>query len=165
MAIDGACRRNKRDDPDSTAAYGIWFGNNCPRNSYGLLPSRDLQTSIRAELHAAVVALDNIDIMYKDGELGGIKHVILKTDSDWLARSMSEWVWIWEEKRGLNSAGKVTAHWEDIKKLHKLIQVFEIERAVAVRFWRVDREWNKAADLLANRPLDEAGLSDSGFEN
>ena len=154
VAVDGASRGNNRSDPNSRAAFGIWFGNNSAFNTFRRLDPNEPQTNNRAELQAARQALGIIELMYIRGELDGIQHVIIKTDSIWLANSMSDWVWTWLQNGGRNSRGEIAAHWEDIANFHSCITAFE-GRGIAVRFWWVERKWNAQADALANRALDE----------
>jgi len=52
IATDGGSRGNNRSDPTSRAAYGVYFGKNCHRNTSGRVPRGLPQTSSRAELEA-----------------------------------------------------------------------------------------------------------------
>ena len=164
VAVDGASRGNHDRAQDSRAAYGVFFGRDSPYNARAKLgPDDGRRTSDRAELLGAQRALKIVDAMWGAGELGGVQHVIVKTDSKWLADSMREWVWRWEGRGGLNERGVLAAHWEVVKGLHGLIKVFESERGVAVRFWWVRREENWEADGLANEALDE--VVDEGYDD
>jgi ribonuclease HI len=60
LSIDGGCRSNSRTDSNSIAAFAVHFGRSSPDNSAALLDPQEPQTSNRAELHAAIAALQII---------------------------------------------------------------------------------------------------------
>jgi len=98
--------------------------------------------------------------MKKAGELDGWREVILKVDSDYVARSLSEWIWSWEKNGYVTRKGTPVEHGDLIREIHATINSMEEE--MAVRFWRVGREWNSEADALVNHALDDG--ADSGYE-
>lgn len=103
ISVDGGSRGNNRNNPNSLAAYGVYFGPNCPRNTRGLLDPDDPQTSSRAELEAVHKALLYVQGMTMFGELDGWHEVILKLDSEYVAKSFSEWIWKWEDNNYYSS--------------------------------------------------------------
>jgi ribonuclease HI len=119
------------------------------------------QTSSRAELEAVRNALGIVQGMKKAGELDGWREVILKVDSDYVARSLSEWIWSWEQNGYVTRKGTPVEHGDLIREIHATINSMEEE--MAVRFWRVGREWNREADALVNHALDDG--ADSGYED
>ncbi len=160
ISVDGGSRGNNRLDPKSRAAWGVYFGPDCPRNAWGLLDRAVPQTSSRAELEAVRNALGIVQGMKKAGELDGWREVILKVDSDYVARSLSEWIWSWEKNGYVTRKGTPVEHGDLIREIHATINSMEEE--MAVRFWRVGREWNSEADALVNHALDDG--ADSGYE-
>lgn len=160
VSVDGGSRGNNRSDPKSRAAWGVFFGPDCPRNAWGLLDRTDLQTSSRAELESVRKALNIIQDMKKAGELDGWREVIVKCDSDYVARSLGEWIWSWEKNGYVTRKGTPVEHGDIIREIHATIT--NMEEDMAIRFWRVGREWNREADALVNHALDDA--ADSGYE-
>ncbi|OAP58751.1 hypothetical protein AYL99_07841 [Fonsecaea erecta] len=159
IAVDGGSRGNNRNDPKSRAAYGVFFGPNCPRNTHGLVSQSAPQTSSRAELEAVRKALELVQGMKQAGEIEDWREVIIKLDSDYVAKSLSEYVWIWEKNGFKTKNGAPVEHGDLIREMHDTIT--QLEQNGAVRFWRVGREWNREADALVNQALDDA--ADSGY--
>lgn len=153
VSIDGACRGNNRSDPNSRASYGVYFGQTSPHNRYGCLDRELVQTSSRAELEAAIKAVETIAELDLTGQR--TTRVILKTDSDYLHKSMTEWIWNWLANGGKASTGRKVEHVEDFFALHHRIMEIEKAKRIRVQFWRVPREFNQAADALANLALDQ----------
>ncbi|KIW74855.1 hypothetical protein Z517_11625 [Fonsecaea pedrosoi CBS 271.37] len=161
IAVDGGSRGNNRNDPKSRAAYGVYFGPDCPRNTQALLPPSAPQTSSRAELEAVRKALEIVQEMKRAGELDGWREIIIKLDSDYVAKSLGEYIWTWERNGFMTRKGTPVEHGDLIRELHGTIT--QLEREGAVRFWRIGREWNREADALVNQALDD--VSDSGYED
>jgi len=156
VSIDGGSRGNNiKSNPNSTAAFGVFFGRNCPRNFCRKL-DRDLpQTSNRAELEALFQALVALKEMYDHGDFRDrYREVIIMTDSEYVAKSMDKWIWNWLKHDGRTVGGKPVKHWELVEELHDRICAFEQDCNMSVRFWRVDREWNAEADALVNQALE-----------
>lgn len=126
-----------------------------------MLDPRAPQTSSRAELEGVRKALETVQNMRRAGELQGWREVIIKLDSDYVAKALSEWIWKWEENGFINSKRRTVEHAYLIREIHQTIS--KMEQEMAVRFWRVGREWNQQADALVNRALDDA--TDSGYDD
>lgn len=152
LSIDGGCHPNDRSDPSSTAAFAVHFGPNNPDNCAALLPKTEPQTSNRAELHAAIMALGIVARKKRAGELEIVREVIVMTDSEYVARSMSLWVWKWERNGWRTKEGGEVENQDLIVVLHGLGKGLERE-GVNVRFWRVGREWNGEADGMVRAVL------------
>lgn len=80
--------------------------------------------------------------------------VIIKTDSDYLHKSMTEWIWKWMANGGVASTGREVKHLEYLLALHRRILQVENAKQIRVLFWRVPRAFNGGADALANLALD-----------
>lgn len=154
IAVDGAARNNSNTDPDSRGAWGVYWGNLSASNRHGLLDPNVPQTSIRAELEAVHQALLMIQHRRNNGDLEGWKQFIIKLDADYVKKVFDEYVWQWERRSWKKSDGKTPAHLPLIQEIHSMI--CDVEKQGALRFWRVGREWNQDADLLANSALDNA---------
>ena len=152
VSVDGGSRSNNRNDPKSRGAYGVYFGPNCHRNTNGLLDHSVPQTSSRAELEGARKALEVIQGMKRDGEIDGWREIIIKLDSDYVAKSLADYIWTWESNGFTTRKDTPVEHGDLIREMHSMIT--ELEKEGAVRFWRVNREWNKEADKLVNQALD-----------
>lgn len=125
IGIDGACSVNNRQDPNSRAAYGVFFGPNCQYNKCGFLKSYAVQSSNRAELEAVRQALRIVQSRRNSGEFDSWRQIILKTDSEYVANTLSEWVWGWQEKGWVRSKGKAIEHLDLIQELHSTIGEIE----------------------------------------
>jgi ribonuclease HI len=152
ISVDGGSRGNNRNDPKSRGAYGVFFGPNCYRNTNGLLPQSAPQTSSRAELEGVRQALEVVQGMKDAGEIDGWREVIIKLDSEYAAKCLSEWIWTWVGNDFMTRKGTPVEHGDLIREMHATIT--ELEKEGAVRFWRVGREWNRDADALVNQALD-----------
>ena len=89
----------------------------------------------------------------REGELEIVREVIVMTDSEYVAKSMSLWVWKWERNGWRTSRGGEVENQDLIVVLHGLGKGLERE-GVSVRVWRVGREWNGEADGLVREVLD-----------
>jgi ribonuclease HI len=79
--------------------------------------------------------------------------VVIKADSEYLVKGMTEWVFKWEKNGYRTSRGTPVANATFFKKLDNLVN--ELNKLnVEVRFWHVPREYNKQADMLANMALE-----------
>ena len=129
--------------------------------SHGLLAPEAPQSSNRAELEAVRKALEAYQAMKRAGEADGWREVIIKLDSDYVARCIGDYIWEWERNGFITSKGTPVEHSGVFRELHATIK--EIEKDGAVRFWRVGRDFNKEADALANQAFDDA--ADSGYDD
>jgi ribonuclease HI len=161
VSVDGGSRGNDSTKPNSRAAYGVSFGPGCVWNVSQVLKPSDPQTSSRAELEAVRKALQIVLNRRAQGEFDGWREVIIKTDSDYVAKSLTQHIWEWEVNGYRKADGKPVKHAELIQEIHETIAA--MEQYMAIRFWRVDRQWNTEPDALVNRALD--GASDSGYED
>ena len=156
LSIDGACRGNHNRQIESRAAYGVYVGVCSPYNRFGRLDHHIQHTSSRAELEAAIQAIELVAQLQPVLHEQRTNKVILMMDSDYVYKTMTEYVWNWAKRDGLRPSGKAAAHWEAIKSLHD--RIYELERKMDLRilFWWVNREDNYKADRLANLALDSA---------
>ena len=148
LAVQGSCSNGT----GTRAAYGVFISNLIPSlNQSGLLPVQIPQTSQCAELHAAKVALDSaLDFVIAGEEFS---HVIVKTDSDYLARNLCESIWKWIGNGYINSEGLPVANGRFFKVLHEKITLLENEYGMNVSFCLVPKGQNMTADYLAKEAL------------
>ncbi|CAG7854633.1 SubName: Full=Related to ribonuclease H1, putative-Talaromyces stipitatus {ECO:0000313/EMBL:CCA70527.1} [Serendipita indica DSM 11827] len=103
------------------------------------------QTLHRAELRAAIGAMQ-----YRSWNTEGFNSIVIATNSDYVVRGGTEWVWKWAKNGWTNPVdGYPVANrslWEKfMKEVRKMESV-----GVEVRFWYISAEWNEAAVELAN---------------
>jgi hypothetical protein len=92
--IDGACARN--GTPSATGGYGVYWGPDSYYNVCKPLKASQPQTSQRAELTAAIVALNQIERESKEWDEPS-NFYILVSDSAYLVNSMTDYVYKWRE--------------------------------------------------------------------
>ncbi|KAI0348461.1 ribonuclease H-like protein [Trametopsis cervina] len=121
------------------------------------------RSSQRAELLAAIEGLRRVEALERakdaPGALVGLprKHGgrrergfwVVATDSEYVAKGMTEWFPVWESKGWRTSSGKRPSNLDLFLKLDDAIKSLERRRAVEVGFWRIPREYNYEADRLA----------------
>jgi len=143
ISIDGACLGN--GTPAARAGLGVYFGPGSHLNVSELIPE-GAQTSQRAEIRAAVRALQ-IARQAVENDIS-TNCIVLLCDSSYVVRSMTEWVFRWQENGWKNSGGGPVVNAKDLKELDSLIEALA-EDGIDVEFWNVGREDNVEADKLA----------------
>jgi ribonuclease HI len=79
--------------------------------------------------------------------------VVIKADSEYLVKSMTDWVEKWRDNGYENCRGLPVTNADMFRHIDAAI--FELNRlGVEVQFWHVRREENREADCLANAALD-----------
>lgn len=137
--IDGSCLHN--GTPRARAGFGIQWS---PEDKFsGRLEGPGLETSNRAELRAAIVALS---IRTWNGE--GFDTVVLACDSEYVVLGICERIQTWIQRGWRTSGGSPVMNrdlWEEL-----LAKLEERNNAgVMVKFWRIPRDFNVDADQLA----------------
>lgn len=145
--IDGACSNNGTSH--ARAGFGVKWGPH--HHLSGRLEGEDPETSNRAELRAAVVALG---LRAWNGE--GFDRVILACDSEYVVKGVSEWVRDWQSN-GWRSARGTPVENRDLWEMLLAALRVQDERGVLVQFWLIGREENEAdvyakAGTLEDRP-------------
>jgi ribonuclease HI len=95
--IDGACSNNGQ--PNAVAGYGVYWGEDHPLNASNALPQNQPQTNNRAEMMAAIEAI-NIAVSCECEEL------LVRTDSNYLIKGINEWMVNWKKNGWLTAGGK-----------------------------------------------------------
>ncbi len=153
VSIDGACPGN--GTPHARASFGVYFGPQSYYNEAYRIPGDEPQTNQYAELSAAAAALESLwdkNILQRFGST----LVVLMTDSSYLTKGISEWIWNWEENGFLNSSGGPVVNAGVFQWLHNRI-LAHLKDGVEIKFWNVPRELNGEADRLANLALNLQG--------
>ena len=147
--IDGACSYN--GTPHARAGFGVNWG---PRHHLSArLEGEDPETSNRAELRAAIVALD---LRVWNGE--GFDKVILACDSEYVVKGITEWVRNWQSN-GWRTARRTPVENRDLWEMLLAALSVQDDRGVLVQFWLIPREQNEAdeyakAGTFEERPKD-----------
>jgi ribonuclease HI len=150
IAVDGACRNN--GTAEATAAAGVFVGNGSKYNDCFILRASK-PTNQLAELRAGIRGLEQALVIQSKGIDGVDLHqVVIKADSEYLVKGMTEWAFKWKKNGYRTSRGMPVTNAPLFKKLEELIVRLN-ELNVKVLFWHVPRGCNKQADMWANAAL------------
>ncbi|KAG0133787.1 hypothetical protein HOY82DRAFT_253994 [Tuber indicum] len=142
---------------DASTAFGLFYGPGSPRNSAGTVPEVFYeQSKPHVDLFAAGMVLMHLlqTVVNPPNPLnGGIKNVVLVTDSNYLFSCLTEHVYGWQKKGYRNAKGKEVSNANAVKWVESLVENFE-GQGVGVRFWKVDKKDNWEAVDPAKRVLD-----------
>ena len=153
IATDGACRNNGR--ADAVAGCGIYWGRNDIHNRSFQLDDGVRPTSQRAELSAAIYALRKFRNIFANGGYkyyGRIDEVVIKTDSAYLVKGMTEWIVKWRNNGYLNARGLPVSNEDLIVELDDLCDEID-DLGVQACFWQVPHSSNMDADELAREAI------------
>ena len=116
-----------------------------------------MKTNQVAELYAGIEALRMVANLVQGGDRQveelQLEQVILKSDSEYLVKGMTDWVGKWERNGWRTAKGGQVVN----KRLFREVQdvVMELQNlGVGVVLWHVGREENWEADGLANGALE-----------
>ncbi|OWP00409.1 hypothetical protein B2J93_3959 [Marssonina coronariae] len=132
---------------------GVYFGPASPGNVAAIVEAGSVQT---AELEAGLRALRAVVALQEQGEKGEeggwVDQVTLKTDSEYLVKGVTEWVYKWEKNGYMNGLGKRVVNSNLFKQLQA--EVLKLTRlGVEVQFWLVKREDNAEAIRLVSEAV------------
>ncbi|KAH7311331.1 ribonuclease H-like domain-containing protein [Stachybotrys elegans] len=147
VAVDGACKGNGK--PGARASVGVFVGPSSKYNKFEAL-SAEFQTNQVAELRAGIVALELVRAMKIDLDVPGLNEVVIKSDSDYLVKGMTDWVFKWTANSYRTSKGVAVTNAALFKTLNQSVKDLNNDN-IKVSFWHVPRSQNKEADQLANR--------------
>lgn len=148
--VDGACKGNHQKNHDlRTAGYGVYFGDNDPRNLHGRLPGT--QANGAAELYAIYRALllfeHTTDILE------------IHPDSMYGINTIDKWMWNWAKKGWRKSNGKSIENKEIVQNLYRLCQRMKDRYKLSWVKGHSGIHGNEKADALAelgcNLPREE----------
>lgn len=163
IAVDGASVG--QGTPNARASSSVFFHRNSLHNCSFLLDEDQTHTTKRAELNAALRALNiaisirslnDTPVGFPPGPYCELRRVVIKIPSYYLMKAMTEWIYTWEENGYAASQGVPVANRELFEQLQNAFAELN-NRNVQVQFWRVPRVRNRVAQYLANAVLD--GLS------
>ncbi|KAL1872842.1 hypothetical protein Plec18167_006492 [Paecilomyces lecythidis] len=161
VAIDGACSNNGK--LGALSAFAVYFG---PGNHYNTARTshfRERHTSQLAELDACLEALMLVARIQAEQTFdNGIDIVVIKSDSEYVVRGLTEWMPKWKKNNWKNSRGTPVANAMEFMLLGALIG--QLQEQMSVKFWLVPRELNVEADSLAKSAL-ESRIRDRDYSN
>ncbi|KAJ5952450.1 uncharacterized protein N7479_010863 [Penicillium vulpinum] len=160
IAIHGECITGKTG---ARSAIGVFYGRGNGGNTSWPIPGKDnhSHTTQIAELTACLRALRNatsiIDkrrsMMRKGKVLMPLTTFVIKTDSEYLVRSLTEWLPKWKNNGWKTCKGVQVAN-ADMFKLAEA-GIVMLEMVVQVKFWLVPKENNTEATCLAKMAFAE----------
>ncbi|KAJ9645304.1 hypothetical protein H2201_005652 [Coniosporium apollinis] len=156
IAIDGTCRNN--GNPHARAAMAVFVAFYSEYN-VGKVMSHPTPTSQQAELYAGIIALEQGIAIKKNG-MQDLMTLVIKTDSDYLYKGMTEYIFKWKDNGYRNSRGKSVTNATLFKRMEELTVQLE-GLGVSVLFWPVPRAFNFIPDILANAALDRTTVDDA----
>lgn len=127
-----------------------------------------LHTNQRAELHAAGQALIVVRSIREQNPMGparlniapgparSLRRVVIKSDSDYLVKGMTDWIYRWKRNSFVNQKGAAVVNADLFQDLDQSVEELN-DLGVEVQFWHVPRARNVVADHLAKSALN--GLS------
>lgn len=130
---------------------GIYVGEG-PVHNFQLVLHDAKPTNQKAELIAGMLALYQA-VKIKKSVMTDLLQVVIKTDSEYLAKSMTEWVFKWKKNGYRNARSLPVTNKKEFQDLDVLVRYLN-KLDVEVLFWHVERERNREADKLANMALD-----------
>jgi ribonuclease HI len=145
--LGGACYGNGK--PWAQAASGVYFGP-WSRHNFSEELEDGPQTNQRAEINAAIIALDKVKELL-DQEKLDTSLVLLVTDSQYVVDAMTQHIYKWQDNRWRNARGQEVVNKEDFEELDELIDELEDDYEVFVKFLWVPKEDNDDADEMARQ--------------
>ncbi|KAK4546157.1 hypothetical protein LTR36_002294 [Oleoguttula mirabilis] len=153
VACDGGCRYV--GNVNAFAAIGVFVGAGSSFNVSELMPQDSSKpTPQRAELFAALRALQTAMRIKDHGWIPAVKTVVLKTDNLNLVNAMTNLIHRWRQNGYMSDRnGCPVADRELYWQLEKAVTGLHHQHGVETLFWWVPRKDNTAADKLARAPL------------
>ncbi|MCJ1399504.1 hypothetical protein MMC11_002706 [Xylographa trunciseda] len=161
VAIDGACRGN--GTPDARAAIGVYFAESSLYNISMTIPEHQATNQV-SELVACWMALRSLVSITTAGKNfteesdHPISQVVIKADSEYVVKGMTEWIVKWRVNGYRNHKGVPIKNCDWFMMVDDSVNDLK-DLGVHVLFWHVPRERNKEADRLANAAFKLAAYS------
>ena len=150
VAIDGACSNNGK--AEALSSVGVYYGDGNDSNISHALTFSEKHTNQIAELKACLFALRGVRwIMANPPEGMELMSVVIKSDSEYVVRGVTEWLPKWKGNGWKNCKGQQVANIEYFLRIESVVK--ELEQHMSVKFWLVPRDMNCLADSLAKSAL------------
>ena len=152
IAVDGCCRGNGTNTPHSS--IGIHFAWESKWNISRLLKD-PAPTSQKAELKACLIALHKAFRVRSKGPFyEELDQVVIKSDSAYVVRGLTEWIFKWKTNGYKNCKGSMVTNADLFQQIERQIATMNTN-GIEVLFWHVPRSRNEEADSLANLAFDK----------
>ncbi|CEN61279.1 hypothetical protein ASPCAL07939 [Aspergillus calidoustus] len=171
IAMDGACRSNgTAPSAKPVSSLGVFCGFANPYNRVQRLTDEDVgerHTSQVAQLKACARALCQAGLIGEDRALGSadghsygrahgqgrdVRLVVIKSDSEYIVRGVTELMPRWKANGWMNSRGVEVANAEAWRLVDRLVCSLRGD-GIAVRFWLVPKGMNRQASGMARSAL------------
>lgn len=165
VAVKGICRGNGKHD--ARGAIGVFYHDDHRWNEG--TEDADAFTSQRADLHAALAALNDVRRIRErnkrwpcpaPGPWRRLRRVVVKTNSMYLVEAMTEHIERWNANGFVDAKGGWVVNRDLFRKMDGLIDDLNAA-GVTVQFWHVSKDENREATDLANEALDKRVPSSS----
>ena len=99
-------------------------------------------------------ALSDAIIIQAEWEMAGdrLHAVVIKSDSEYVVRGLTEWLPKWKKNGWKNTRGSPVANSTHFHRVELLVE--QLEQDISAKFWLVPRERNGMADRLAKSALE-----------
>ncbi|KAL3462385.1 hypothetical protein BJX64DRAFT_288506 [Aspergillus heterothallicus] len=167
IAMDGAYRSNPTNttgDESGVSSLAVFAGFGNPYNRAQRIPNlpRNHHNSQTAQLKACIRALCQAGLIGEDRALpsarGGsgrdVRLVVVKCDSEFVVRGVTELMAQWKMNGWRNSRGVEVANAEDWRVIDRLVHSLRVD-GIEVRFWLVERRMNGQARGMARNLVRE----------
>lgn len=156
IAIHGDCIDDKAG---MRSGFGLFYGHGNVGNISSTISSKGNQTKQIAELNACLRALRNATsimdkrskMMRRGNVLMPLNTFVIKSDSEYLVRSLTEWLPKWKKNGWKTCKGVPVANVDRFELIEAGIAMLEM--VVQVKFWLVPKENNMEASSLAKEAL------------
>lgn len=156
---DGCCLNNGQHN--ARAGWAFYFGPDPQKRTVSRrLESRgpfgDLaeQTSNRAELRAAIAAIDGLHWC-----ADRIHRLVIASDSEYLVEGITTWVRLWTKNRWKTVDGEPFRNKDLWQMLLGDVELWA-SHGGDIEFWRIPREYNTVADRAAKKAAEQADVEE-----
>ncbi|KAL1862660.1 hypothetical protein Daus18300_008458 [Diaporthe australafricana] len=144
--------------PGPRASYAVFVGPRHPFNDSStplMAPPGTFLSLQRGDLSGVVVALQTVVCLLEKGMVtyGPLRHVIIKTDSEYVVKGATERIQTWLRKGWIGCGESRVRDWDLWEAFLALLDIIKGIWNVDVHFWWVPAEWNRDAKSLAAEGL------------
>lgn len=148
IAVSAVCTPHGSKYPK--AAIGIYFARDSHFN-IGVCVAEPKLCHMKTQLHACLRALHET-LEFKMNGFTDLEGIVIKTDSDYIVRHMTDCIVKWRQNGFKNSKGSFVSNADLFIQIDSLIGHLN-NLGVEVLFWQVGRFENEEADALASAAI------------
>lgn len=150
--------------PKPRSSIGIFYGRNNRHNFSAELKGKK-HTEQTAVLQACIEALTRTYVLHNKWQIEPVislkyeavrplNTVVIKSDSEYLIKGVTEWLPKWKENSWRKTSGQPVANAELWKSIDSMLKHLEYD--IKVKFWYVAKEMNQVSTAMAKKMLEEA---------